>query len=127
MELSKSFYSEKGYWKGNEAVRKLAKAAKVSEDVSKKWLQNQALWQIYLSAPKYIPTLHWAVDKPNYIHQANLLFLSSDHGDKYALVVVDFASRYVDAEPLTSKNSSRVAKAFKKIYSRRKVLKFPHS
>ena len=38
---------------------------------------------------------------------------------KYALVVVDVASRYIDAEPLTSKYASEVAAAFEKIYSRK--------
>ena len=42
---------------------------------------------------------------------------------KYALVVVDVASRYKDAEPLTSKESSEVVKSFEKIYSRK--LKWP--
>ena len=42
---------------------------------------------------------------------------------KYALVVVDVASRYKDAEPLTSNESSEVAKSFEKIYSRK--LKWP--
>ena len=36
-----------------------------------------------------------------------------------ALVVVDIATRYKDAEPLTSEESSVVAKAFEKIYSRK--------
>jgi len=31
---------------------------------------------------------------------------------KYALTVIDVASRYKEAEPLTSKNSDEVAKAF---------------
>ena len=57
------------------------------------------------------------------IHQADLLFLPLDSvGRKTyscALVVVDFATRYKDAEPLTSKESSVVAKAFEKIYSRK--------
>ena len=39
------------------------------------------------------------------------------------LVVIDIASRYKDAEALTSKESSEVAKAFQKIYSRK--LKWP--
>ena len=91
-------------------MTKLSEVAKVSKDQTRKWLQKQAWWQIYLAAPKYIPRPHWVVDKPNYIHQPDLLFLPSDHGDKYALVVVDVASRYIDAEPLTSKNSTRVAK-----------------
>ena len=44
---------------------------------------------------------------------------------KYALLVVDVASRYAEAEALTSKDSNRVAKAFERIYSRR--LKFPRT
>ena len=42
---------------------------------------------------------------------------------KYALVVVDIASRYKDAEALTTKESSEVAKAFEKTYSEK--LKWP--
>lgn len=37
---------------------------------------------------------------------------------KYALLVVDVASRYADAEPLTSKDSPGVATAFERIYKR---------
>ena len=106
---------------------KLAEKAKVSEDEAKKWLQKQAIWQIYLPAPKYIPRPHWVVDKPNQIHQADLLFLPHDRVGrktyKYALVVVDVASRYKDAEPLTSKESREISNAFEKIYSRK--LKYP--
>ena len=42
---------------------------------------------------------------------------------KYALTVVDIESRYKEAEPLTSKDSSEVAKAFGNIYKRK--LKYP--
>ena len=108
-------------------VSKLADTAKVSEDNAKEWLEKQALWQIYLPAPKYIPRPHWRVDKANKIHQADLLFLPHDtyrkKTYKYALVVVDIASRYKDAEALFTKESSEVAKAFEKIYSRK--LKWP--
>ena len=106
---------------------KLADAAGVSENEAKEWLKKQALWQIYLPSPRFIPRPHWTVDKPNEIHQADLLFLPHDtvrrKTFKYALVVVDVASRYKDAEPLTSKESSEVAKSFEKIYSRK--LKWP--
>jgi len=37
---------------------------------------------------------------------------------RYALTVVDVAIRYKEAEPLTSKNSDEVAKAFQTIYKR---------
>ena len=86
-------------------------------------LRNRLLWQIYLPAPKYIPRPHWTVDKPNQIHQADLLFLPHDKvGRKtyrYALVVIDIASRYKDAEPLTSKESHEISKAFSNIYSQK--------
>ena len=126
-KLSKLYYSTNGYWKGYAAISKLAHTAKVSEDEAKQWLEKQALWQIYLPGPKYIPRPHWRVDKPNKIHQADLLFLPHDtyrkKTYKYALVVVDIASSYKDAEALTTKESSEVAKAFEKIYSRK--LKWP--
>lgn len=127
--LSKIYYSTDGYWKGYSAIPKLAEKAKVSEDKVRKWLEKQALWQIYLPAPKYIPRPHWVVDKPNQIHQADLLFMPHDKvGRKtylYALVVIDIASRYKDAEALTTKDSSGIAKGFEKIYSRK--LKWPHT
>ena len=122
-KLSKLYYSTNGYWKGYTAISKLADAAKVSENEAKKWLEKQALWQIYLPAPKYIPRPHWTLNKPNKIHQADLLFLPHDtyrkKTYKYALVVTDFASRYKDPEALTTKESAEVTKAFEKIYSRK--------
>ena len=42
-KLSKIYYSPQGYWKGFAAIKKLAKAAKVSEDVAQNWLMKQAL------------------------------------------------------------------------------------
>ena len=63
------------------------------------------------------------MDRPNYIHHADLLYLTNDTlGEitfKYALVVVDVASRYVDAEALPNKYAANLARAFERIYSRR--------
>ena len=65
---------------------------------------------------------------PNSVHQADLLFLPHDKlrrkTYKYALTVVDIASRYKEAEPLTSKDSNEVARAFQAIY-RRSPLTWP--
>ena len=61
---------------------------------------------------------------PNKVHQADLLFLPHDKLPrgrkvfKYALTVIDVASRYKEAEPITSENSDEVAKAFQTIYKR---------
>ena len=122
MSLSKIYYSPKGFWKGLEAVKKLSQEAGVSEDVEKLWLMKQAIWQIYLPAPKNIPRPKFDVTSPNSVHQADLLFLPHDRLPrgrkvfKCALTVVDVASRFEAAEPLTSKESSEVSKAFQKIY-----------
>jgi hypothetical protein len=57
--------------------------------------------------------------KKNAVHQADLLFLPTDDGYKYALVVVDVFDRSVDAEALRTKNPEDVLDAFGKIYRRR--------
>ena len=129
-KLSKIYYSPKGYWKGLAAIKQLAAAAKVSEDVAKQWLTKQALWQVYLPGSRYIPRPNFDVSLPNAVHQADLLFLPHDklpRGKKvykYALTVVDVASRYKAAEALTSKDSDEVSRGFAKIY-RRGPLKWP--
>lgn len=132
-KLSKIYYSPKGYWKGISAIKKLSSVAGVSEQDAKEWLKRQAIWQIYLPAPRYIPRPKFDIGIPNKMHQADLLFLPHDSLPigrskrrkiyKYALTVVDVASRYKDAEPLTSKYSDEVAKAFTNIYKR--ALKWP--
>ena len=126
-KLRNVYYSPQGYWKGYSAIDRLTEATGVDKNIVKKWLERQALWQIYLPKPQYVPRWHWNVEKVNEVHQADLLFLPHDIVDKktykYALVVVDIASRYVDAEPLTSKYSEIVSQGLEKIYSRR--LKWP--
>ena len=92
------------------------------ENVVKQWLYKQAIWQIYLPAPRYVPRPKFDVATPNSVHQVDLLFLPHDKlrrkTYKYALTVVDIASRYKEAEPLTSKDSNEVARAFQAIYKR---------
>ena len=120
-KLSRIYYSPKGFWKGLPAVKKLSQESRVSEDKAKLWLMKQAIWQIYLPAPRgNIPRPSFDIDYPNAVHQADLLFLPHDTKGrkifKYALTVVDVASRFKAAEPLTSKDSTEVSKAFRKIY-----------
>ena len=91
---------------------------------------KQALWQIYLPGPRYIPRPKFDVSLPNAVHQADLFFLPHDKLPrgrkvyKYALTVVDVASRYKAAKPLTSKESEEVSWGFARIY-RRGPLKWP--
>ena len=129
-KLAKIYYSPQGYWKGVSAIKKLAEIVKVPENVVKQWLYKQAIWQIYLPAPRYVPCPKFDVATPNSVHQADLLFLPRDKLPsgrkiyKYALTVVDIASHYKEAEPLTSKDSDEVAKALQSIY-RRSPLTWP--
>src|SRR6202042_1834397 len=62
------------------------------------------------------------VSVPNEVHQADLLFLPHDRVGrktyKYALTVVDVASRYKEAEPLVDKSSKEVALALERVYKR---------
>ena len=115
-------------------MQQLSLVATISQKLylvtAKRWLTKQALWQIYLPAPRYIPWPKFDVSLLNAVHQADLLFLPHGklpHGRKvykYALTVVDVASRYKAAEPLTSKESDEVSKAFQRIY-KRGPLKWP--
>jgi len=61
-------------------------------------------------------------DSPNAVHQADLLYLPHDRVGrrtyKYALTVVDVASRYKEAGPLTDKSATEVATALGRIYKR---------
>ena len=106
------------------AIRKLAESAKVPEEAAKQWIVKQALWQIYLLAPSYIPRPKFKVSTPNAFHQEDLLFLPHEKLPrgrkvcKYAMTVVDVGSCYIEAEPLTSKDFAKVAKAFQSIYKR---------
>ena len=129
-KLADLYYSPRGYWKGQAAIKHLAAAAKVSADVVHSWLKKQAIWQIYLPAPprKRVPRPKFDVATPNEVHQADLLYLPHDRIAKrmykYALTVVDVASRFKEAEPLTSKTAVEVAEALSRIY-RRSPLKWP--
>ena len=50
--LAEVYYSPKGYWRGRAAIPKLAKASGVSGSRAEERLAKQAIWQIYLPAPR---------------------------------------------------------------------------
>ena len=78
---------------------------------------KQSLYQIYLPSPKYIPRPNTSMllfVKPNYIHQADILYLPHDRYErkvyKYALNIVDVASRYKGSCQLATKNIKEVGR-----------------
>ena len=95
-KLSIIYYSLRGHWKGNAAIKKLAETVKVNEDVARVWLMKQAIWQIYLPTPLYIPKPKFDVSTLNDVHQADLLFLPHNKVGrktfKFAFTMVDVPS-----------------------------------
>ena len=102
--LAGIYYNHRGYWKRLTAIKKLASVAKVTEQQAKDWPKKQAIWQIYLPAPRHIPRPKFDVAVPNKVNQADLLFLPH--------------SRYNEAESLTSKTATEVADGLPRIYKR---------
>jgi len=77
-KLQQIYYSPRGYWRGLAAAKKLTAAAKVSQQVARDWLKRQAIWQIYLPAPRLIHRPMFDVDRPNAVHQVDWLYLPHD-------------------------------------------------
>ena len=122
-KFNQIYYSDDGYWRGRSAIQKLAKKVGTTNEKAEKWLLKQPLYQIYLPPPKYIPRPNASMSlyaTPNDIHQADILYLPHDKLKKktykYALNVVDVASRYKGSYQLTTKNAKEVTQAFQWIY-----------
>ena len=105
------------------AIQKLSRASGSTKEEAEKWLLRQPLYQIYLPPPKYVPRPNSSMSlyaSPNDIHQADILYLTYDRYEKktykYALNIVDVASRYKRSYQLATKNAKEVAQAFQWIY-----------
>ena len=130
-KFNQTYYSDDGYWRGKSAIQKLAKKTGSTKEEAEKWLLKQPLYQIYLPPPKYVPRPNASMSlyaTPNDIHQADILYLPHDKLKKktykYALNVVDVASRYKGSYQLTTKNGKEVSQAFQWMYKNTE-LNFP--
>ncbi|CAG8633000.1 7330_t:CDS:2 [Gigaspora rosea] len=117
------FYQPTGYHSNPRKLWKDLKAEGYQFPYKKvcEWLTNQNEWQKHAPPPKDTPRVSYGkITRPNCVHMCNLLRLTNDTVNrktyKWALTVVDVASCFKYAVPLTSKNSSEIATAFKKIY-----------
>ena len=73
-----------------------------------------------------IPHIKNIITDPNYLQQADILYLpTSQFGYKYALVVVDVATSKMDAIPLKNKTPQDIITALKKVYITHNILEFP--
>jgi hypothetical protein len=130
LALQKLYYHPEGLYQNVKGLWDACKKAGYSfpfTDV-KKWLDGQAMDQIYCPSPKNIPYSSYSkITKPNTVHQCDLIEIPYDEDVDtnllddsliyyYVLLVIDCATRYKDFVFLTSKSSEEVAEAFKSIY-----------
>ena len=111
------------------------KPSKLDRFLAKKGIEKGTVVESLQKRPgRDLDKPHLFTAKKDVIHQADLIYLPSDDGHRYALVVVDTATRLTDAEPLkfTNRKQGRSAKltldAFKRIYGRKKkdrILELP--
>lgn len=95
---------------------------------------EQTLKEIFKKPPSKARKVysHYQIDIPNDTHQADILFLSYDdtgsskrYKYKYALTLVDVASRYKASRPLRNKTGDDVLEALLDIYLHDEYLKTP--
>ena len=82
--------------------------------------ENNALTNIYkkMVRPPNIEQQHIKVHEPGYIYQADLLFLPTDQGYKYLLVMIDNNNNSLDFEPMKGKTAKETLDAILKIFDR---------
>src|SRR5581483_11632752 len=121
--LHEIYYYLTGYHSNPKSLRNACKKEGHQFCLSecKDFLENQESYQTNKTSPKYIPRASYGrISHPNCVHQCDILFLTHDYykGKKYKAVlnIINCASRYKASILLTSKNSSEVAKAFRKVY-----------
>ena len=120
--LNEVYYAPGGF-QGIAALHSRLPKGAASKERIRAWIAKQEVGRYMQIRPPKEVFAHFTEDRPNAIHQADLLFLPHDRPGrgqklyKYALTLVDVASRYKAARPLTSKLADEVAKAFTAIYT----------
>ena len=112
-------YDENPFRPSEAKEKEFAKKAGVTLDEAKKFLRKQPVYQIYMPPPAYVPRPTSTFSEflsMNDIHQADLLYLPKDGRYKYALTLVDVATRFKVAVPLRTKTAKEAKRAFDKIY-----------
>ena len=119
-KLQDIYYQANHLWKGQKAIKKLQELSKEKPSVIKKWLSQQAIWQVHLPPPKRVDRPHYEVAIPNQMHQFDLLYMPSNtlYGNKYKYILsgIDVASRYKVARLLRTKQAKDVAEMIADIY-----------
>lgn len=88
---------------------------------------SEILYKQVTKQPYYKSKLynHYDVKLPNELHQIDLLFLPEDNGYRYALCLVDVASRYKASRALQTKTAEELLNNLKDIYLNDEYLRVP--
>ena len=129
--LSALYYKAGGFGGAASLHQRLPKGA-ASLAWVKEWITAQQVGAYLQEKPPPVVYARFTEQRPNYIHQADVLFLPHDkQGNtiyKYALTLVDVASRYKAARPLADKTAAAVASALADIYEEKGTpLQWPHT
>ena len=107
-------------WKSQKVIRKLRELSKEKPAVIKKWLSQQAIWQVHLPPSKRVNRSHYQVTIPNQIHQFDLLYMHCDtlyaNEFKYVLSGIHVDSRYKVARPIRNKQAKDMVEMSANIY-----------
>jgi len=111
------YYAPGGFMGMGELAKKAAEllGRRIGLPLARRWLATQDVGQVYAQKPEP-PTAYFDVVRPNDVQAADLLMLPTDRGFKYALNVVDVASRYKASRPLRQKTAPAAKNAIAKIY-----------
>ncbi len=110
------YYARDGF-QGVTALHARLPKGSASIDRVRKWVTAQPVGGYTQTVPPPVTYAHFTEQIPNRIHQSDLLFLPTDRGYKYALTVVDVASRYKAARPLKNKTAAAVSRQLSSIYA----------
>ena len=129
--LSALYYKVGGFGGAASLHQKLPKGSASLARV-KTWLTTQQVGAYLQVKPPPAVYARFTEQRPNRIHQADVLFLPHDKVGpktyKYALTLVDVAKRYKTVRPLTDKSAAAVAVALADIYAQKGTpLAWPHT
>ena len=127
-KLQNIYYQPNHSWKGQKAIKKLPRVwqgktnshQEMVPTVIKKWLSQEAIWEVHLPHLKQVDRPHYEDKIPNQMHQFDLLYMPSDmlYGNKYTYILseINVASRYKVARPLRTTQAANIAEMIADIY-----------
>jgi transposase InsO family protein len=117
-------YYARGGFQGVTGLHSKLPKGSASKKRVRRWIAAQSVGRYTQTKPPRTVYAHFAETTPNRVHQADLLFMPNDKGYRYALNVVDIASRYKVSVPLKTKYAAGVAKELALMY-KNGPLRFP--